>query len=477
MPKISKIQIKNMYGIKEYEGGPGSKELVGSNGTGKTSVIDAIRYALTNKPNREYLVRNGETEGEIIIETDSGLTINRKARTNQSDYKSVKQNGLTVPSPEAFLREIITPLQLSPVEFMGMDKKQQNAIILDMIDYPWTLNTIREWFGELPADVNYEQNILAVLNDIQAENGTYFQTRQDINRDIRAKKAIVAEIKASLPIGYEGTQWENASLSELYTQIEKIRKSNELIETARRLKTGHDGKIRKFEAERDIALAALDREITEKGRRIDTERAALQERILSLEKEKAGLDETRKDKASVINSRYEKDVAQFEREVESYSQYAGMEPQPVDELVKKAGETEKMKSYINEWKRMLSLEREVEKLTGESRMLTKKIEKARTLPGEILETATIPIKGLSVKDGIPLINGLPVSNLSEGEKLDLCIDVAIQNPAGLQIILIDGVEKLSTEMRERLYRKCKEKGLQFISTRTTDDSELTVYEL
>ena len=72
---------------------------------------------------------------------------------------------------------------------------------------------------------------------------------------------------------------------------------------------------------------------------------------------------------------------------------------------------------------------------------------------------------------------MPVSNLSEGEKLDLCIDVAIQNPAGLQIILIDGVEKLSTEMRERLYSKCKEKGLQFISTRTTDSKELTVIEL
>ena len=34
-----------------------------------------------------------------------------------------------------------------------------------------------------PADVNYEQNILAVLNDIQAESGTYFRSRQDVNRD------------------------------------------------------------------------------------------------------------------------------------------------------------------------------------------------------------------------------------------------------------------------------------------------------
>ena len=79
--------------------------------------------------------------------------------------------------------------------------------------------------------------------------------------------------------------------------------------------------------------------------------------------------------------------------------------------------------------------------------------------------------------GIPLINGLPVSNLSDGQKLDLCVDVALQKPNGLQIILIDGVEKLSTKMRESLYTKCKERGLQFIATRTTDDPDLTVIEL
>ncbi|MGL5513220.1 MAG: hypothetical protein ACRDBM_08350, partial [Sporomusa sp.] len=128
-------------------------------------------------------------------------------------------------------------------------------------------------------------------------------------------------------------------------------------------------------------------------------------------------------------------------------------------------------------RRMCALQADVELLDKETDDLTGKIEKARTLPGEILNTATIPIDNLSVKDGVPLINGLPISNLSDGEKLDLCIDVAIQNPKGLQIILIDGVEKLSTDLRNKLYQKCKDKGLQFIATRTTDNDELTVMEL
>ena len=133
-----------------------------------------------------------------------------------------------------------------------------------------------------------------------------------------------------------------------------------------------------------------------------------------------------------------------------------------------------MKKHLNEYRRMKTLEQDVEALKKESEELTRKIELARELPGKILETATLPVEGLTVENGIPLINGLPVSNLSEGEKLNLCVDVALSKPNNLQIILIDGAEKLSDENRDKLYKKCKDKGLQFVATRTTNDRELEV---
>ena len=128
--KISKITIKQLFGIKEWQGDGKNIELVGDNGTGKTSVIDAIRYALTNSSDREFIVKNGETEGEIYIETDNGLSIDRKARTAMTDYKSVKQNGNVIPSPESFLKTIFTPLQLSPMgcsEKIGMERKVRSG--------------------------------------------------------------------------------------------------------------------------------------------------------------------------------------------------------------------------------------------------------------------------------------------------------------------------------------------------------------
>lgn len=474
---VTKIKIKNLFGIKEYETDGKSLELSGKNGVGKSSVIDAIRYALTNKSTREYIVRQGETEGEILVETDTGLTIDRKPRTNMADYKSVKQNGLEVKSPEAFLKDIFVPLQLNPVEFMSMDSKHQNAQILDMIEYPWNMDTIKGWFGEIPSWVSYDQNILSVLNDIQAENGLYFQNRQDINRDIRNKKAFIEEIGAAIPVGYQVEKWEEASAGDIYREIERRQKENQQIQNAKQILENRDNKIRKFEADRQISISALNTEIGNRENQIDKDILKLQEEIKALETEKVSLVDKKKDKLDVINRTYQANVAKFEAECKEYEKYLGMELFDTDELSEQAAEIEKMKSHINEYHRMQRLQEEVAELQEQSQALTDKIEKARSLPGEILENCTIPIEGLTVENGIPLINGLPVSNLSDGQKLDLCVDVAIQKPNGLQIILIDGVEKLATDMREKLYQKCKAKGLQFIATRTTDDPDMTVVEL
>lgn len=475
--RITNIKIRNLFGIKEYEQDGSSVELSGTNGIGKTSVIDAIRYALTNKSDRDYIVRKGETEGEILIETDTGLRINRKSRTNQADYKSVKQNGAEIGSPEAFLRDIFTPLQLNPIEFMEMDKKKQNATILDMIEYDWDINKIKEWFGEIPGWVSYDQNILQILDDIQSENGEYFMHRQDINRDIRNKKAFIEEIAEGIPAGYDVEKWKAASTSDIYHEIEQIRSDNRMIEKAQMLKDARDSKTRSFEADKEIAKSALDTEFSNRSHQIEQDILKLNNQIKALQTEQEGLAAKKQDKLALIEQKYKTDVTKYDAEVAEYAPYIGREKKDVSGLVKDAEYMEKMKGHINEYERMIDLQKEVEDLSSESSDLTNKIEKARTLPGEILQNCSIPIDELTVENGVPLINGLPVSNLSEGEKLDLCIDVSIQKPNGLQIILIDGAEKLSAGLREKLYAKCKEKGLQFIATRTTDDTAMTVVEL
>ena len=47
----------------------------------------------------------------------------------------------------------------------------------------------------------------------------------------------------------------------------------------------------------------------------------------------------------------------------------------------------------------------------------------------------------------------------------------------LKLILVDGIEKLSDANKNELYKICKDRGLQVVATRTTNDNELIVTEL
>ena len=101
-----------------------------------------------------------------------------------------------------------SPLQIDPVRFTQMSRQEQNRIILDLIEFDWDLNWIKEKFGEIPQGVDYQQNILQVLNDIQSEKGVYFQTRQDINREIRKKTAFISDIAKDIPQCFQAEKWE-----------------------------------------------------------------------------------------------------------------------------------------------------------------------------------------------------------------------------------------------------------------------------
>lgn len=472
--KTTRIHIKNLFGISETELDGRSVEVTGSNGVGKTSIIDSIKYALTNDSSRDYVIKNGENEGEIFIETDTGLTIDRKKRVNQADYKNIRQDGKPVQSPEAFVRELFTPLQIDPVKFTQMSRQEQNRIILDLIEFDWDLNWIKEKFGEIPQGVDYQQNILQVLNDIQSEKGVYFQTRQDINREIRNKTAFIGDIAKDIPAGFQAEKWESYDLSETYTKITKAQEYNSRIERAKLFKDSYDNKIRGYQAEMEISVSNLKSAITAEREQLMSDIERKKAEIKAAEDKLNSLADKIADKTKVFESEYREKVAKLDSDIKVADEYIGKQPVDIAAMQAEVKTAEEMKKHLNEYKRMKSMQGELATLEEHSKALTSKIELARDLPGQILKSATIPVKGLTVKDGIPLINGLPVSNLSEGEQLQLCVDVALSKPNSLQIILIDGAEKLSEKNRLALYEKCKEKGLQFIATRTTDSDDLEV---
>ena len=475
--KTTKIVIKNLFGIREAALDGRSVELAGPKGSGKTSVLDAIRYALTNRSDRDYIIHQGADEGEIIIETDTGLSIDRKTRTTKADTVKVRDGSMLQTRPAEFLSGIFTPLQLNPVAFTQLSRQEKNRVILSLIDFAWDMNWIKEQFGEIPQGVDYSKHILEVLSDIQAESGVYFQSRQNLNRDIRNKQAFIADIAKDIPPHYDAARWEAYPTREKYQELERIREANSRIERAKSFREGFDAKKRGLEAERAIQLTAIEQDISAQREAITGDIQRMEAQIAAAREKLDGLAQRRKEREELEDARFRESLAKLERDVGVADQYAEQEVQDTSALSAELDEAEQMRSHLNEYRRMRDMQTELDELTARSQALTDKIELARELPATILAQATIPVEGLTVEDGVPLIHGLPISNLSDGELLELCVDITVSKPGQLGIILVDGAERLDSVSRERLYAKCKAKGLQLIATRVTDSEEMEVIEL
>lgn len=477
--KISKLSIKNTYGISQFELGGESVELTGSNGTGKSSVIDAIRLALTNNSKRKYIIKKGENEASIYVELDDGTTINRKKRNDKSDYKSIKDgNGNEINSPESFLKDIFTPLQLEPVEFLDMSEQEQNRILLNLIKFDKDKREfITEKFGESINWVNYDDSILEILNQIQSKDGAYYQNREEINRNARNGLAIINDIAKDIPENYDAEKWRNYTLSDKYEELNKLKDFNNKIDRSIVYKENYDNTVKGFKGELDTSLAEISKTKEMRRKALQDSITEYENKIALLKKDLENLDNEFLVDENNAKAKYDQEIAKLSDNIKIANEWASKEKKDTDTLEEELKVAESMKGHLNEYDRMKDMQEKVKKLNEQSEELTRKIELARNLPGQILKEVEIPVKNLTVENGIPLVNGLPVGNLSEGQKLMLCVDIALSDSNTLKLILIDGVEKLSEANRKELYRICKEKGLQYIATRTTNDNELKVIEM
>lgn len=477
--RITKLKVENLYGIEQLELDGKSVELSGSNGMGKSSVLDAIRLALTNNSKRKCIVKNGKNEGRIFVQFDDGTTIDRKKRTDKSDYKSIKdEKGNDINSPENFLKEIFTPLQLEPVEFLSMSEREQNRLLLNLIEFNRDKKEfITEKFGETINWVDYSDSILEILNKIQDKDGEYYLRREEINRKAREGLAIIQDIAKDIPENYDAEKWKNFTLSDKYEEVNKLKDYNAKIDKSIAYKEDYSNKVEALDNILKNCILEIEKVKQEEKQKIENKIVELKNQVSLLEKDLQGLDNKFLLNINNAKSEHDQEISKLSENIKVANEWANKEKKDTSILENELKIAEQMKGHLNEYDRMLEKQKEVEQLKLMSESLTNKIELARDLPGEILKEANIPVKNLTVENGIPLVNGLPINGLSEGEKLMLCVDVTLNNPNSLKLILVDGIEKLSDANKNELYKICKDKGLQVVATKTTNDNELIVTEL
>lgn len=131
MAKVERIEIVNFKGLKglKKDLGGNSVFVVGANGSGKSSFIDAVFCALTGKDLPTEIINTGKTEAKIEVElTDgTGVIVEFKKKKEKVEQKLtlVIDGEIIKESPRARLNDLVKTVNFDPFEFMAMSPKEK----------------------------------------------------------------------------------------------------------------------------------------------------------------------------------------------------------------------------------------------------------------------------------------------------------------------------------------------------------------
>lgn len=513
----------------------------GPKGSGKSSILEAVETAFTNSKRRSEVIKHGEDEAILYIELDDGLEINRKIREGKADYLKVRKGNQGVPSTETFLRQLINGDIFRPLDWVNMSSKEQTKSILNMVQINWSQQDIEKWFGEIPSNIEYNQHILMVLKAIETKyykdreetnrqinelktqvevikkelpadyDGEEWKDKkiqeyyskvseaQKINQYIEQAKSLkegfetkVQAIKANaendksrIQMKYKDQRQDIKDIIDLSKQ--KIDKSNEIINNVAHeqdiarwsLENEEEKEIQKIKAKYRQLVIDKTKEIQSQA---DDQKDIIniqQNKITQKTEELNSLDSLEKQELKSVDEKTENEIDKEKIRVGKAGEYLeSHEPIDIEPLQQEADKVADMQSYLRQWDNILDIrDNKLSEKERQSQVLTARIEKARTLPSELLKTAQMPIDGISVDTkGLIRINGTLIDGLSEGEQFDLAMKMAKAQCGDLKVICLDGIEKIKSEQKQIIENALTD-DFQYFITEHTDDTEMKIEKL
>jgi len=413
--KVISLQAENVKRLKAVAIAPSDNlvEITGKNAQGKTSVLDALWWALAGKDAlQSNPIRRGEESA--LIKLDLGtLKVTRKFKaTDEGGYTTTiaveSPEGAKFGSPQAMLDALVGELSFDPLGFTRMKPAQQ-------------LETLKQFVPGVDFD------------EIERQNKSDYDQRTVANR--RAK-----ELRAQAEgMGIVGAIPERIDESALVTELES---AGQIAATIEQRKAGRAAAEQQSKA-LTARLAELAERRAEYQRQIEAINQAMessQEAITSAEAERAKIDEKLRTAEALPEP---PDTSAIRAKIDEARTHNGN----IAALTERA-------------KRKDELSAEAKAEEAKATKLSKAMEARTKAKADAIAAAKLPVDGITFAEGGVLLDGLPFDQASDAQQLRASIAIASAMQPKLRVIRVRDGSLLDSDSMALLAGFAEENDMQ-----------------
>ena len=401
--KINTLQIENIKRVKAVALSPAESGLTvigGKNGQGKTSVLDAIAWALGGD---RYRPSNPERDGSTLpprikLTLSNGLTVERSGKN--SALKVVDTTGKR--SGQQLLNEFVEQLAIDLPHFLQASNREKADTLLQVIGV-----------GDR-------------IHELEAKERDVYNRRRMIGQDADRKRKYADELP-----------FYPAAPKELVSALDLIRQQQDILA---RNGENQRKRMRANQIEHEYGKAAAHVSL------LKSQLTAAQKQLTQLE---ADLEIAQKDALDLQDESTE--------EVEHSLQ----EIEQINIQVRANCDREKA-------------EQDAAYYAQQYQELTAELEDIRHDKYALLNSAELPLPGLSVEDGELTYNGKKWDCMSGADQLIAATAVVRAVNPKCGFVLLDKLEQLDADTLLNFGSWLEEQGLQAIATRVSTGPECSI---
>jgi hypothetical protein len=426
--KVVFAEVQNFKGVThqvlELDGK--SAWLIGGNGKGKSSLIDALLSTVDSQYIPSQPIKDGEDRGVINIKlagTNNGkdeeyeisITFTPSMRTGRV---KLKHNGQEITrAPKDMLKSIFGKISFDIYEFISSPKKEQ-------------VKTLKVLTGA-------EEKLNSIDFTIQSEREEYRRISKNLEDSKAVNKRENRPFNDDDIIKYgSSTVDENAVMMELSSIEAESKKWNDNYNKVMVVKNEYENN-KNSALRSEQAMEDISRQMQELEAKLKIHEKQHDESLMKMNESKDKL---------------ERGEAWLQRN-----------PKPSSEAVlAKLSEAKKhnqMHSIISEYKKrqdnILSMQAAVDEMKDK----ISKLEKSKV---DIIANSQLPVAGLSFTDDDITLNGIPLDQVNTATKLDIAVSVSMAMNKKLKLVMIrEGSLFDIPHLKDVLYR-LHDAGFQYI---------------